>query len=420
MKKFYEVFLLEIRALVRSKTVAMLVIAAVSWMLAFPHIVKGDGTAEGVRELTIRFSLGGVFALLVVALLASATGSLAKERVARRLQLTLVRPVRYAVVALGKILAHVVVGAVVLAAACIVMVFSQDMSVPCNHVLSPLMPSPREEAVEMYGKYMADPMTPDAVRRAKKSTVLRLLENRAIDRYDTITTNSVAEWRFRGLEGLNGLAVRMRFTNQMNMRQEVRGVFRLGNLEGVVSNVTQAVLTIPLRPKSGDVESLGDVRLMFENRGNSALMLRPRRDINILAVADSFGWNLLRAYLEMVFILSLVVSLGVILSAGLGRPVALFVAIVALIVGEMSPSVVEQYPDELETNVVDRIGLVITRFAASVTKPVSSLSPLGALSRDERIESRDVAWLALSDVVVAPFLAALLASLAMARKQEDA
>ena len=420
MKKFYEVFLLELRALVRSKTVAMLVVAAVSWMLAFPHIVKGDGTAEGVRELTVRFSLGGVFALLVVALLASATGSLARERVAKRLQLTLVRPVRYASVALGKIAAHVVVGAVVLAVACIVTAFSQDMSVPCSHVLSPLMPSPREEATEMYGKYMADPMTPDAVSRAKKSIVLRLLANRAIDRYDTIQTNSVAEWRFGALEGLDGLAVRMRFTNQMDMRQDVRGVFRLGSLEGVVSNVTQAVLTVPLRQKAGATASLDDARLTFENRGNFALMLRPRRDINILAAADSFGWNLLRAYLEMVFVLSLIVSLGIVLSAGLGRPVALFVAIVALIVGEMSPSVVEQYPDELETDVVDRVGLAITRFAASVTKPVSSLSPLGALSRDERIEPRDVAWLALSDIVVAPLLAALLASFAMARKQEDA
>jgi len=200
----------------------------------------------------------------------------------------------------------------------------------------------------------------------------------------------------------------------------VRGVFRLGSLEGVVSNVTQAVLTVPLRQKAGATASLDDARLTFENRGNFALMLRPRRDINILSAADSFGWNLLRAYLEMVFILSLIVSLGVILSAGLGRPVALFVAIVALIVGEMSPSVIEQYPDELETNVVDRIGLAITRFAANVTKPVSSLSPLGALSRDERIETRDVAWLALSDIVVAPLLAALLASFAMARKQEDA
>ena len=419
MTKFHEVFLLELRSLVRSKTVAMLVAAAVAWMLAFPHVVRGDGTAEGLRELTIRFSLGGVFALLVVALLASATGSLARERAARRLQLTLVRPVRYAAVALGKIAAHVVAGAAVMGVACLVVVFSQNMSVPCNHVMSPLMPSPREEAVEMYGKYMADPKTPDAVRRTKKSIVLRLLENRAMDRYDTVQTNSVIEWRFGSLEGMEGLSVRMRFTNQMDMRQMVRGVFRLGELEGVVSNVTQTVLTVPLRCSNGAAMPSGDSRLVFENCGDSALMLRPRRDINILATADAFGWNLLRAYLEMVAILALIVSLGVLLSAGLGRPVALFVAIVALAVGEASPSIVEQYPDELETNVVDRMGLAITRFAAGITRPVSSLSPLSALSRDDCIEPRDVALLMLSDIVLAPLLLSLLASLAMSCKQEE-
>lgn len=420
MTKFHEVFLLELRSLVRSKTVAMLVAAAVAWMLAFPHVVRGDGTAEGLRELTIRFSLGGVFALLVVALLASATGSLARERAARRLQLTLVRPVRYAAVALGKIAAHVVAGAAVLGVACLVLVFSQDMSVPCNHVLSPLMPSPREEAAKMYGKYMADPKTPDAVRRTKKSIVLRLLENQAMDRYDTIQTNSVIEWRFGSLEGLEDLSVRMRFTNQMGMRQMVRGVLRLGELEGTVSNVTQTVLTVPLRRMEGAAMPTGESRLVFENRGDSALMLRPRRDINILAAADAFGWNLLRAYLEMVAILALIVSLGVLLSAGLGRPVALFVAIVALVVGEASPSIVEQYPDELETNIVDRMGLAITRFAAGITRPVSALSPLGALSRDDRIEPRDVAALVLSDIVLAPLLLSLLASLAMSCKQEEA
>ena len=420
MTKFYEVFLLELRALVRSKTVAMLVVASVAWMLAFPHVVRGDGTAEGLRELTIRFSLGGVLALLVVALLASATGSLARERAARRLQLTLVRPVRYVAVALGKIAAHVVAGAAVLGVACLVVVFSQDMSVPCNHVLSPIMPTPREEAEAMYGKYMADPKTPDAVRRARKSVVLRILENRAADRYDTIQTNSVMEWRFGDLKGLEDLSVRMRFTNQMDMRQTVRGVFGLGGLEGAVSNVTQAVLTVPLRRRDGAAMPSGESRLVFENRGDSALMLRPRRDINILAAADTFGWNLLRAYLEMVAILSLVVSLGVLLSAGLGRPVALFVAIVALVVGEASPSIVEQYPNELEANAVDRIGLAITRFSAGMTRPVSSLSPLGALSRDERIEPQDVALLMLSDIVLAPLLLSLLASLAMSCKQEEA
>ena len=423
MTKLYEIFLLEFRALIRSKTVAMLAAASLSWMLAFPHIVKGDGTAEGVRELTVRFSLGGVFALLVVALLSSATGSLAKERAARRLQLTLVRPVRYTAVALGKIAAHVAVGAAVLALACLVTVFSQDMSVPCRHVLSPAMPSPQEEARRMYGGYMADPATPAAVRRARKSTVLRMLASRAMDRYDTINTNSVAAWRFKGVENLDGLSVRMRFTNPMDMRQDVRGVFRMGDLEGTVSNVTQAVLTVPLRRRSGASgaeDPSGDGRLTFANLGNSALMLRPRRDINILTPADSFGWNLLRAYLEMVAVLSLIVSFGVFLSAGLGRPVALFTATVALIVGEMSPSVVEQYPDELETNAVDRIGLVITRFAADVTKPVSAIAPLGALSCDECVEPRNVARVLVVDAMLAPLLLSLLASLAMSRKQDEA
>jgi hypothetical protein len=241
-----------------------------------------------------------------------------------------------------------------------------------------------------------------------------------MDRYDTIQTNSVAEWRFGILEGMEDLSVRMRFTNQMGMRQMVMGVLRLGELEGVASNVTQTVLTVPLRRRDGAEMPSGESRLVFDNRGDSVLMLRPRRDINILAAADAFGWNLLRAYLEMVAILALIVSFGVLLSAGLGRPVALFVAIVALAVGEMSPSIVEQYPDELETNVVDRMGLAITRFAAGITRPVSALSPLGALSRDDRIEPRDVALLMLSDIVLAPLLLSLLASLAMSRKQEEA
>lgn len=417
MTSFWRIFWLECVSLVRSRTLAMLSAASVAWMLVFPHLAKGDGTAEGLRELTIRFSLGGVFALLVVSLLASSAGSLAGERAAKRLQLTLVRPVRFASVALGRIAAHVAVGAFVLALACAVLAARTDLGAPCRHVLSPTLPSPREEAKAMYAAYMADTNTPVEVRRARKSTVLRLLENRAIDHYQTIPTNSCAEWTFSGLGRLgraDGLSVRMRFTNQLEMRQSVEGLFRLGGLEGPVSNITQAVLSVPLR----GVGEAGE-RLTFENRGGSALMLRPRRDLNLLVPADAFGWNLLRAYVVLVSVLSMVVSFGVLLSAGLGRPVALFVAFVALAVGEMSPSVVEQYPDELETNLADRIGLAVTRAAARVTRPVSALSPIGALSRDECVEPREMWQMAAVDLVAIPLALSLLAGLVVPRKQDD-
>ena len=273
----------------------------------------------------------------------------------------------------------------------------------------------------MYAAYMADTNTPAEVRCAKKSIVLRLLENRALDRYQAIPTNHVASWAFPAATSYAPdaeRAVRMRFAGHLEMRQSLHGVFRIGRIGGVVSNMTQSVLTIPL--EKGGVSGDGpEDRLTFSNFGDSPVMIRPRRDLNLLVAADSFGWNLLRAFVSLVAMLALVVSLGVLLSSCLGRPVAIFVAFVMLIVGEISPSVVEQYPDELETKLVDRIGLVITRFAIGVTRPVSGLAPLGALARDECIEPREVAQLALADVVVIPAVLSLLAAIAMSRKQDD-
>ena len=435
MISFWRIFWLEFTGFVRSKALMLLVAASVLWMVGLPFVLKGDGTADGARELYVHFSLGGVFALLVIALLASATGSLAREREAKRLQLTLVRPVRYTLIVLGKILAHVAVGALVLAIACGILAFRTDLGRPCNHVLSPVLPTPREEAKAMYESYMKDPNTPEQVKRTKKEIVLRLLENRAVDRYEVVDTNACATWKFDSCSLIPdpcSLAVRMRFTNQYEMRQDVRGTFTLGDYRGTVSNITQAVLTVPLILKSPrtnvETDLSSDQRingpsdqgrmLSFFNEGVSALMFRPRRDINLLVPADAFGWNLTRAYVALLAILAFVVSVGTFLSAGLGRPVAMFVAFVTLIVSEMSPSVVAQYPDELETKIVDRIGLYITRFAAEVTRPVSAAAPLEALAQDECVEPATVARLAAADFLAIPLFLSLLASFILPRKQD--
>lgn len=425
MRGFARVFWLEFVSVVRSKTLAMLAVASVAWMFALPCFVRGDGTADGAREMYVRYSLGGVFALLLVSLLASATGSLARERAARRLQLTMVRPVRHAAIALAKTSALTVCGAAVLALCAAILPFAPGageglLSRRCCHVLKPLLPSVQEEARDMYAAYMADPETPDAVRKASKGTVLRLLENRATDHYQTIATNDTASWRFAGSAAADGnIAVRIRFTNQFDLRDDVRGVFRYGGFSGTVRNITQAVTVVPLAPApEGEDPALEAGSLSFSNAGRSALMLRPRKDIDLLVPADCFGSNLLRACCELVAILAVAVAFGVFLGASLGRPVALFVAVVTLVVSEMSPSVIEQYPDELETKTADRIGLVMTRFAAEVTRPVAALRPLGRLAADECVEPRETARVAVADLVAMPLALALLAGFVLPRKQE--
>ena len=425
MNSFWRIFSLEFTAAVRSRTLLLLLVASVAWMLAAPFVFVGDGTAEGARALVVHYSLGGVAALLAVALLASATGSIASEREARRLQLTLVRPVRYSVVAFAKMAALVSLGALVLAVATAIEACRTDLSRPCRHVLCPVMPTPREEAMAMYDAFMKDPNTPVAAKRAKKSVVLRLLAQRSLDRYDTVSGGAVAHWNFKtGGSALpdDGLSVRLRFTNAYDVRQDVRGVLFLRSGDSVwsgsVSNITQAVVEIPLRRERAGAATSELAELTFRNDGNSTLMLRPRRDVNLLAPADGFGWNLLRAYMELVAMLSILVSFGVFLGAGLGRPVALFTAIVALIVSEMSPSVIEQYPDELETDKIDSIGLYITRAAAEATHPVSSLVPLEKLSEDACVERREVLRTAVANMVFAPLILALLAALVIPRKVE--
>ena len=273
----------------------------------------------------------------------------------------------------------------------------------------------------MYAEYMKSPDTPEAVKKARRSTVLRILETRAWDRYETVHTNSTARWRFRfdGVEAPRSgeVSARFRFSNVNNARQDVAGELRLGALSAVVSNLTQAVLVFPLADRGGDAGEEGV--LTFRNDGKDALMMRPRRDVELLVPADSFVWNLLRSWAEMAAVVTLVVAFGVFLSAALGRPVALFTAIVFLLVSEMSPSVVEQYPDEFGATLSDRIGLMVARTVADATHPVSSLSPLERLSRDECVEPREVVRAVAINVVALPILLAFLAAFILPRKQEE-
>lgn len=416
MKAFLEIVRLELRRLSRSKALAALAAVSLVWMFAFPHFVKSDGTVTGAHELYVHFSLGGVFVICLVALAASAAGSLSHEREQKRLQLTAVRPVRIFALALARSAALTLAGALVLALSAAVLAFNVDLSRPCDKVLSPVMESPRAEAEKMYDYYMASPETPDDVKKAKKSVVLRLLTQRAFDNYMSIPAGDTASWTFNAPEE-GEFAVRLRFTNDFETRQDVVGEFRLGSRTGVMTNITQAVVRVPLS-ESGEAAAGERGVLSFRNNGDAGLMLRPRRDINLLVKADSFGWNIVRAYLELVSILALTISFGVFLGAGLGRSVAVFTMVSAIFVSVASSDIIELYPDQLEKDSKDSVGLAITRTVERMTRPAVSLRPLAALAADERVEPREVASAIAMDIVAFPFILSLLSAFAIVRKQE--
>ncbi len=419
MKAFRQTIRLEFVAAVRSRAVLLLSAVSVVWMFALPHLVASDGTTDGAHQVYVRYSLGAVFALLAVCLSAAAAGSIAKDRAARRLQLTLVRPVRYFTVALGRVVALTAVGALVLALAALCALVRTDPSRACHHVLSPAMESPRAEAERMYEAFMADPETPVAAKRAKRSVVLRLLTQKALDHYQTIATNATAEWTFpRVPAGATSLAVRLRFTNMFETRDDVRGLFTLGDCAAAVSNITQSVVTVPF---ADGWKTPPEGNLVFRNAGGNSLMLRPRRDINLLygSPCSFFAVNLLLAVVELVSLLAAMIAFAAFLSAGLGRSVAVFTVLAALFLSAVGPAVIEQYPDQLETDRRDRIGLFLTRLVGRLSSPIASFTPVDSLAEDEMIEPADAGRAVALDLLLLPLLLSLAAGVVLPRKQQD-
>ena len=384
--------------------------------LLLPAIVRSDGTEAGGREVFLRAVPGSVYMVLCVALLACACGLVARARESHRLALAAVRPVSAGALLFGPLLALVAVAALVLA-------FNAGLTcarggwTDCRHVYAPELDPPEKAARQMLQEILANTNTPQEVRSAPRHRLLSILIGREVDRYESIPPGRDMAWPFpdEAASVPEGVVARIRFSTQFNMRASLSGVVTLGPWSAVVSNNTQSVLEIPLsRPP--DQGAGWDAKLKFRNTGKSTVMLRPRRDVEVLTPADSFGMNMLRATCEMLCVVTFLCAFGLFLSTALSRPVAVFTALVALVVTEMAPAVLEQYPETLDLPLSDRIGLWLSRGVAFATSAVSGPQPVSDLATGTCVEWSALGHAALVDAVVAPLVLLSLAAYLVRRR----
>ena len=146
------------------------------------------------------------------------------------------------------------------------------------------------------------------------------------------------------------------------------------------------------------------------------MMLRPRRDIELLLPADSFLANLFRATLQSLAVLALLAAFGIFLSAALSRPVAIFTALVMLAVALMAPDTLDQFTEELEVPLGDRIGLAFSRGVACVTSAFMAPTPVSDLATGRCIEWAELARTLLEDLLVWPAVFLSLSALVVRRR----
>ncbi len=399
-------FLLAWRSLTRSHVLTMLLVATVLAYIFLPGFVRSDGTALGLNEMFIRAVSGTVYFVTAFAALVTACGMISHERETNRLSLTVIRPASAWSIIAGKWFA-------LIAVASITIIFSSVLtyvrlpqtaaSARCNHHFAPVMPDPAIAAQEAMEVFLKDPNTPEAVKKASRATVLSLLTVKELDRYDTIDKGQFHEWKFDVPAELlkeEIPVVQIRSATSYNLRSEVYGKLTFGSHSTIVSNFSQVVLNIPLSSSASNF--VAGTMLKYENLGKEPVMLRPRRDLEILIPADSFANNLVRASLQMIIQIAFLAAFGLFLSATLSKPVAIFTAVVSLMVTLMAPSVIMQFPDELGVPLSDRIGLMLSRGVFALTSFVSEPSPVTYLATSRAIEWRELLMNLFTNVLLVP------------------
>ena len=452
-RRVFGVALLALRASLRTKAVASLIALLTVCVVALPGVIKGDGTPAGELNILLSYTLGFSFGSLCLATLWAACALFAAEIDSARIQLSAVKPVRIAEFWVGKWLALLALNAALLAAV-YAGVYAQvrwhlqrngwprSESLESRRVTRPLMPTPREEALQVFRQMKEQNALPKDV---SEKQALRALEEKAAERYDVVNPGEPVQWKFR-LERPVGrgdpVTVRVRFDTEFSTRELVKGDFLLAptarperavevRLDDFTQNEIEFVVDTrafadqgPGDGVQGSGRETGELRdfvLTFRHAGDpkksSALMLRSRQDVALLTPGGTFEANLLRAALIHGSVLALLAAFGLTLSACFSMPVAAFSATVLLVLTLVGNSVSETVSEEEEKSWLNRPGIVVSRAVNQISSRALRSEPLAALTRGERIRGEEIRSSVVWNEMLVPLIFAWAGCLVLRRRE---
>lgn len=431
------VAILSVRASVRTKAVAALLVLLAVCVTLLPGLIKGDGTPEGELHILLTYTLGFSFGILCLATLWAACSLFAAEIDSSRMQLSAVKPVRLAEFWFGKWIALLMLNAVLLSlvyAGVYMQVqwrihrsgWAEDERPTSQRVTRPTLPSPKEEARQTYQIMLQKKVVPEGLG---ERTVLRVLEERATEKYDVINPGEEVNWQFQLAKPISvggRVTVRVKFDTEFSAREHVKGICRL-----TVKNRPACAVQVELDDfTQREIEFTVDTRAFFQNgegpgaeealqafglsfthtgdpKRSSALMLRFRQDVVLLTAGGSFEANLVRAALMQGSVLALLAAFGLTLSACFTFPVAAFVATVLLVLTLVGNAVVKVVAQEDEKVWWNKPGIWVSRVVYGVTLHAMKDEPLTAVTRGERIDGAALRSAVVWNAVGVPCLFAL-------------
>lgn len=451
MQKVYAIIWLTWKAAFRFRLVWIISLLLLASVVLLPLIIKHDGTARGFTQILLTYTLSSVTALLGMATLWLACGTLSRDIEECQMQLIAVKPIPRWQIWIGKWLGLVSLNLVLLAlsGACIYGLLTyrashlspKEQEILKNEVLvarSSLKETPPdikqdvERILESRIKTMS--LTPDEIKDLRKQ-----IEQQVLAIHQIVPKDYRREWVIDATPALKsakaGKPIYMRikfYTAQPDIPTTYLCVWRIGSdkspriieFEQRLSGETFHEIPIP----SDVIGSDGKLVINFINRNQIALLFPIDEGMEILYYEGGFELNFIRGLLIILFWLALLAAMGLAASSFLSFPVAAFTTMSIMIlffssgifrsaIEEQTVMGVDHETGKPNYPIIDMILLPIFKVAFRIMNLAQAFSPVDYLSSGRTISWTDISLAFGQIVVVLGGIFAIIGIVAFTRRE---
>ncbi|MDW8343664.1 MAG: hypothetical protein RMM51_04145 [Verrucomicrobiae bacterium] len=450
MRRVVAIAWLAVRAAVRSRVVAVLLVLLVGAIVGLPLTVKSDGTPAGEVQVRLTYTLGAVGMILMVATWWAGCAAVAVELQEKQAQVLLTKPVRRAELWWGKWLGLVgLVGVLLAISGAVIYAMLQWQLGQLS-----LSEAQRAELAEqvLVARRGVRPV-PVEVRAAAREElerrrqagelpvgqpvdqVLQAIEEAMLRAAFTVPPGFKRRWEFElpvAVRGPRPVVVRYRFESAAGRGEMMRGVWLAGPAEGTLEwSVERWSAAGGEHAVQVPAEVFGGARRVAIEYANVhrepvAVTFDPKEGLELMMYAGTFEGNLVRGlvvwWVRLALLGAVTVSAGSLVSlpvAALVSGYAMLLAAAAESVGEMArdPAVFEVAERGwLERGVEAVVGAMLWVQKVAV-QPLRGPSVLEALAEGRVVGLETVAWTVVIYGVVYGGLCAVGAAFLLNRRE---
>ena len=436
------VCLLGIRAPLRSRLVAGLLILLAAVLILLPIGIKSDGTVAGDVRMLLTWMLGIAFGILCVSTMWAGCATISTDIEAGRHVLTAVAPVRPFEVWLGRWLGILITNAVLLSLVVIAIVVqlrihglsAEDTSVYRRLALDEQ--SVTTEVDEIYAQALRMGLIPEG---AQEKDVRRSIEKDFKVAYLSVDPGMSRSWVFvlNPDDGDREIRVIFSFLSSYGAASGCEGVFTVSTSDGKPvavrkidgSDVGDMNLTIPQGAFSGQTLA----HIVFQNTASQetgvSVLVSHFESMQMLVSDGGVLRNLMKCSVAMFSLLALLAAIGVSCGSLFSFPVATFAgSAIVLMMFLGSSGMVEEGAGHRHSHgeavtpsawsqAMDAFSKRLSVGVSAISQPFSDTEALDRLGDSIYIEPQKVSRTLLLTGVFFPLMLGLLGALALRRRE---